>query len=259
MSRAERRQARLRAEVNAALAEFAAAVEVRLHAEIAQNRRTQVELIHALQALRLDIAGRDAELARAVQQSGAAVEHAAARIEQERLDRHALVEAVGSLTEAVTGRAISPPELPRLAPHSVGSGNGIVPPVLPGSGPMLPRNERLVGGRVSGPAPGSAGPGADGDAKPEAHTGGATANAPLAREVEKVECLVDGTWEGGYDVMQILKAGDVVQYRVRRPDGRLLDHLLEGNEVRHRPRAPKEPDKQPVPAGARPSIYWTRS
>jgi hypothetical protein len=265
MSRAERRRAQVQAEVHAALAEFAAAVEVRLHAEIAQNRRTQIELVHALQAVRLDLAGRDHDIARAIETAGRAVEQAAARMEEVRADRHALVEAVGGLTEAVTGRAISRPELPPLSmramPRAVGSDNGAAT-ASRGDDAIVPNGERIVGGRVDGPESNGDGPGSNGDGRrpavaepavriePAADTEPATADAP---DVDKVECLVDGRWQDGYEVVQILQAGDVRQYKVRRADGSVLDHLLDPGEVRH-------PQPPPVPAGSgRPSVYWTRS
>jgi hypothetical protein len=264
MSRAERRRAQVQAEVHAALAEFAAAVEVRLHAEIAQNRRTQIELIHALQAVRLDLAGRDHDIARAIETAGAAVEQATARMEHEQVDRRALLEAVSGLTEAVTGRAMPRPELPplsvRAATRAVASGDGALNAPSGGEDGLVPRGERIVGGRVVGLPLHGIKPSSHDDA-PEPHVveepaHGRSSNGDTSeavRDVETVECFVDGEWRDGYEVVQILQAGDVRQYKVRRADGSILDHLLDPGEVRRIPRPA-------VGAGAaRPTVYWTRS
>ena len=63
MARGGRRRAQVQAEVHAALAEFAAAVEVRLHEELDRSRRTQVALVEAVNALRTDLTRRDKEFA----------------------------------------------------------------------------------------------------------------------------------------------------------------------------------------------------
>jgi hypothetical protein len=252
MARGKRRRAEIESEVHAALAHFAAAVEVRLHAELDRSRRTQVELIEALQVLRSDLAGRDAEFARALETVGKAVDYAADRIEAEGLERRALVEAVGSLGQALTGAPVALPAMP----------------------PLLPR-ERLLGGRVLG---GRSAAGAvtetssEPDTRPESPP---ETDAPVRAAVDEpatVQCLVNGHWEDGFEVLQILKAGDIVQYRVRRRlDGSVLEHLLDANEVRPqppnevRPQPPNEVRPQPAPpptkpeSSARPPIYWTRS
>jgi hypothetical protein len=234
MARGKRRRAEIESEVHAALAQFAAAVELRLHAELDRSRRTQVELIEALQVLRSDLAGRDAEFARALETVGKAVDYAADRIEAEGLERRALVEVVGSLTQALTGE---PVELSAM--------------------PALPPRERLLGGRVLGGASpvsvteAHTDPDSGTDARPEGEPQPAHEEDD---EPDTVQCLINGNWEGGFEVLQILQAGDIVQYRVRRRhDGSVLEHLLDANEVRSQP-PPSKPEST-----ERPQIYWTRS
>ena len=126
MARGGRRRAQVQAEVHAALAEFAAAVEVRLHEELDRSRRTQVALVEAVNALRTDLTRRDKEFARALTAFGEALDHTADRIEAERGERAALVDAVIGLTKSLTTTRV--PSLVAAAADT----------------------ERLLGGRVIG-------------------------------------------------------------------------------------------------------------
>lgn len=118
-----RRQDRVELEVRAALAEFASAVEVRLHAEVARSQKTQTALVDAVRKLREDTAARDVEFAQAITSLSAIVEHFGAMVEADGEERRALVDAVGTLTRSLTGS--------------------------PGS-PAFPRRERVIGGTVFG-------------------------------------------------------------------------------------------------------------
>ncbi|MFY9294703.1 MAG: hypothetical protein WAP03_29060 [Methylorubrum rhodinum] len=118
-----RRQERVELEVRAALAEFASAVEVRLHAEVARSQKTQTALVEAVRKLREDTASRDIEFAQALTSLGAIVEHLGAMVEADGEERRALVDAVGCLTRSVTGGSASVPS---------------------------PRRERVIGGTVFG-------------------------------------------------------------------------------------------------------------
>ena len=118
-----RRQARVELEVRAALAEFASAVEVRLHAEVTRSQKTQTALVEAVRKLREDTASRDIEFAQAITSLGAIVEHVGAMIEADGEERRALVDAVGALTRSLSG------------------GQGAA---------SLPRRERVIGGTVFG-------------------------------------------------------------------------------------------------------------
>jgi hypothetical protein len=99
-----RKRTRVQAEVQRTLAEFAAAVEVRLHAELDRSRQTQLTLIDSVRTLRQEVGARDTDLARALDGVGQAIDHAAEVVDSDRLERRALVEALGSLTREVTER-----------------------------------------------------------------------------------------------------------------------------------------------------------
>ena len=126
MARGGRRRAQVQAEVHAALAEFAAAVEIRLHDELDRSRRTQVALVEAVNALRTDLTRRDKEFTAPLNAFGEALDHTADRIEAERVERAALVDAVTGLTKSLTTMPV--PSLVAAAADT----------------------ERLLGGRVIG-------------------------------------------------------------------------------------------------------------
>ena len=123
-----KRKERVDAEVRAALAEFAAAVEVRVHAELERSRQTQVALIDAVRGLQAELDNRDQALAHALERIGQAIDHSSETIDAQRVERRELVETVGKLTRAL------PPPAPTV--------DAIAPRILP--------REHLVGGSVFG-------------------------------------------------------------------------------------------------------------
>src|SRR5262245_21955039 len=125
---------RIDTEVRAALAEFAATVEVRVQAELERSRQAQLALIESIRGLQQEMHQRDGDLARALREVGRAIDHSTQAIEADRVERRALADALG---QAV--RAIPPPAPPAESAD---------PTVIP----LLPR-ERLVGGRVESTLP----------------------------------------------------------------------------------------------------------
>src|SRR5215470_8386445 len=95
--RAGRRKARLETEVRAALAEFAAAMEVRLNAELERSRRAHVAMLEAIERLRRDTDERELAVARALESMTRAIGHVADRMEAERIEQQHLVELVANL------------------------------------------------------------------------------------------------------------------------------------------------------------------
>jgi hypothetical protein len=246
MGRGGRRRARVQAEVHAALAEFAAAVEIRLHDELDRSRRTQVALVEAVHGLRTDLTRRDKEFARALTAFGEAVDHAAERIEAERVERAALVDAVTGLTQSLTTtRAAS---LVAAAADT----------------------ERLLGGRVIGRAPDrpttdveivldEIEPKANGNGNGNGHTtGNGNGNGDRIVNGDEVQCYLDGRWVDGFEVLDVVQDGDIVRYRLRRvSDGSVSRRLFDAGEVR---KATADAPTAAQPAQAtRPEIYWTRS
>ena len=248
MARGGRRRAQVQAEVHAALAEFAAAVEIRLHEELDRSRRTQVALVEAVNALRTDLTRRDKEFARALTAFGEALDHTADRIEAERVERAALVDAVIGLTKSLTTTRV--PSLVAAAADT----------------------ERLLGGRVIGR------PTTDVDLvldeiEPNGNGNGqcqrATATAPTRTRNgngngdhtvngDHVQCFLDGRWVDGFEVLDVVQDSEIVRYRLRRvSDGSVSRRLFDADEVRKAP-ADEHPTGKSAKA-PRPEIYWTRS
>jgi len=122
-----RREREIKAQVHAALAEFAAAIEVRLHAELDRSQRTQLALVEALRSMHGQLQERDSSIVQALDRIGDFVERATERLEADRAERRALVDGLESLARA----AGALPEPSRGAP---------------------PR-ERVVGGTIFGGPP----------------------------------------------------------------------------------------------------------
>jgi hypothetical protein len=122
MGRRQRRRAQVDAQVRARLTEFANVLDARLHAELDRSRQAQLALIEAVRNLRNDIATRDNELALTLDRVGDLIEHSTERLEADRVERRALVEAVGNLARslALADGSASPSASPRSRERLIG-------------------------------------------------------------------------------------------------------------------------------------------
>jgi hypothetical protein len=227
------------------LAEFAAAVEIRLHDELDRNRRTQVALVEAVSALRTDLTRRDKEFVRALNAFGEALDRTADRIEAERVERTALVDAVTGLTKSLTTTRV--PSLVAAAADT----------------------ERLLGGRVIGrpttdveivldeiePNGNGHGNGGHGHGTDEAQGNGTDDRMVNG---DHVLCFLDGRWVDGFEVLDVVQDSEIVRYRLRRvSDGSVSRRLFDADEVHKAPA--DERTTGPSAKVARPDISWTRS
>jgi hypothetical protein len=110
-----RKRAEVATEVKSAMGEFAAAVEARLHSELTRSNQAQLAMVDALRSLHEEMAQRDATFARAFEHLGHAIDQFTAAIEEERIERRALVDAVGALATGVR-ELPQQPELDRRDP-----------------------------------------------------------------------------------------------------------------------------------------------
>jgi hypothetical protein len=217
------RRAEVETEVRAALAEFAAAVEVRVHAELDRSRQTQASLIEALQTMRSEFATRDNHLAQALTAVANAVDQVAENIDADHLERRALIDAISTLARV-----------------------GDQPLSLP---PLEPR-ERVLGGTVFGGSSASgeleAGFGTNGGSNGDAENNG-DAGQP-------VQVRIEGHWLDGFEVSEVVHDDEVLRYRVRRvSDAAILPQLFDAEQVR-RIANPVRIERAP-----RPQTYWSRS
>ena len=117
-----KRKERVDAEVRAALAEFAAAVEVRVHAELERSRQTQVALIDAVRGLQAELDNRDQALAHALERIGQAIDHSSETIDARargasRAGRDGRQAHAGVATARAAGRRDRAADPPARAPR----------------------------------------------------------------------------------------------------------------------------------------------
>ncbi len=204
-----RKREQIAAEVRAALAEFAAAVEIRLHAEVSRNRQTQIALIDAVKTLREDIVSRDGDLAHALENVTRVIDRTADSIDADRDERRALVEAVVALAQTMSEKAI-----------------GEVPPL-----PELKRGDRVLGGTIFGSATIELVPDLEEIERENAYRR-VEQPASTNRGVE-VQCRFGTEWVEGYEVFDVVHDDDMIRYRVRRlSDGSIPDSLFAISDVR---------------------------
>jgi hypothetical protein len=228
--RAGRRKARRETEVRAALAEFAAAMEARLNAELERSRRAHLAMLEAIERLRHDTDDRELALTRALESVTRAIDHVADRMEAERVQQERLVELVAHLAD----------DRPAIESNS----------------------ERLLGGRITAYRAGSdvvLEPVAIGNTNGHWNGNGHDIRAPL--DGDAVSCYLDARWVDGFEVVDVMPDGDVTRYRLRRlSDGSVSHRLFDADEVRL-DEVRIEPGPDPVgaatPLGRR--GFWKRS
>lgn len=255
MGLSRRKQEQVGAEVRAALGDFAAAVEVRLHAELDRSVRTQLALAKAVKGLRDDIAQNNDELARALEALGRAIEYDAevtksdrlerraqaevdrlerrtlaeadrlerrALADADRLERRALIEAVAYLAQTLTDHD----RLPAL-PHDI---DMVLERELISPEPDI--DLAALSGGVPAEPPANGTGTANGNGTANGH-GTANGTPRPAGHGSEVQCYIEGQWIDGFEVCDVVGSSENRRYRVRRmSDGSVLRKLLAGHEVR---------------------------
>jgi hypothetical protein len=222
--------ATVRSELQAQLAESVAALSTSMRSEVEQRLGEPNALVAGLQGVRAGMTARDAELTNVLRHVAQTCEVLAERVQLDRVERAALVDAVSRLTMtlAVAGT------LPASAGRSTVIGGTVDPehttpaPATPTPEPSLPivrkeidldAEERLVDAGVietSAPlAPGTA-----------------IRDVPLRDGVE-VRCRFGDRWVTGFEVCEVIRFDDEIRYRLRRrSDGSVLPTLFDENDLR---------------------------
>jgi hypothetical protein len=163
--------------------------------------RAQTATLDALRTLRDDVVSHDAEVVRVLELAVNVCDHVIECVEADRVERQAIVEALGALATAINGSA--------------------TPIVIPEA-----RQPRLIGGRVLG-----------GD---DNHRSIVHEPAPMIelgeahdRSVE-VKCRYEGRWVDGFEVCETIHTDAGERYRLRRRiDGTILPELFAAGDLRH--------------------------
>ena len=247
MGRGGRRRTQVQAEVHAALAEFAAAVEIRLHEELDRSRRTQVALVEAVNALRTDLTRRDKEFARALTAFGEALDHTA-DADRSRTARAGRAGGRGHRPHEVADRRCgcrrSSPRPPTPSGSSADASSDAPPPMWRSCSTRSSRTGTATARhRRNAPTNGN---------------GNGNGNGDHTVNGDHVQCFLDGRWVDGFEVLDVVQDSEIVRYRLRRvSDGSVSRRLFDADEVRKAPA-----DEHPTGSAAtatRPEIYWTRS
>ena len=198
-----KRKERVDAEVRAALAEFAAAVEVRVHAELERSRQTQVALIDAVRGLQAELDNRDQALAHALERIGQAIDHSSETIDararrtpragRDGRQAHAGVAAARADDRRDRRRGSS-----RASTSSAARSSARPTRSSPPTSTSSPRNaatRRRGRGRRPNDINGTA-------TRPTDHV--------------EVQCRIEGQWIDGFEVFEIIQDGGLRRYRLRR-------------------------------------------
>jgi hypothetical protein len=205
-----------RTEIQATLADAAAGIGARVRTDLEQWEQATPALVAALEGVRCDLVARDADLVDALKRVAEAYDLVAERIEADRLERSALVDAVARLAASPSTRGAG-----SLVPHSGQSviGGTITPslslaPQSPGDNGETPSDMARRAG---------VGPAQD---RP-------LAGAPRSDGVE-VHCRFGGRWVSGFEVYEVVENAGTVRYRLRRrSDDWVLPTLFDEKDVRY--------------------------
>lgn len=211
----------IRSEVQTALAETAASLTVRMRTEVGQRMGEPSALVSGLQGVRETISRRDSELSQVLKQVVETCENLSERVQIDRIERAALVDAISRLSALVASAAPFPIGSPPAAPPFVAPetilGGTVDPQQM---APPLDREIDLIAAAVAEPA----------DPAP-------AVEPPAARPVRpddiEVRCRFGDRWVTGFEVCEVIRLDDVTRYRLRRrSDGSVIPTLFDEKDLR---------------------------
>jgi hypothetical protein len=213
-----------RSDLHSALAEVVGGLERRLHTRLDERDRSASSVASDLESMGSELGARVAQFERALERVAETCDLAVQTVQTNRVERIALLQAIEGLAARLPD-AVEPP------PAGTGGGGGL----------------KVVGGtvgpkRIDGPdgtdEPARADETSRGDmdARAEvvaAHPAGASRQVIRLDGVE-VRCRFDGDhWVSGFEVSEVIREDDGIQYRLRRrADGYELPRLFAAIDVR---------------------------
>jgi hypothetical protein len=222
--------AAVRSEMQAGLAESAALLSTRLRSEVEMRMGEPSALVAGLQGVRDGIESRDSEIAHMLRRVAETCDMLAERVQLDRIERSALVDAVTRLSTmlAVTGTLPAPP----VRANVIG---GTVDPEQPPAATVIPSPQ----------APPAATADDEIDLETEAEVAEVAAEIdapsittapparPFPRDGVEVRCRFGDRWVTGFEVCEVIRFDDVTRYRLRRrSDGSVLPTLFDEKDLR---------------------------
>jgi len=223
--------AAIRAEVQTSLADSAAVLTTRVRTEVEQRMGEPSALAAGIQNVRETIAGRDSELVQMLKQVTDTCESLAERVQLDRVERTALVDAVARLTTVLTvAGTFSFTAAPAPGRHTVIGGTVDPEPASPAStppaietGPLDEIDLEAEAREPERPAP----------AEPVVPTAPPRAGRPVRPDGVEVRCRFGDRWVTGFEVCEVIRLDDVTRYRLRRrSDGSVIPTLFDEKDLR---------------------------
>lgn len=219
--------ATVREEVRASLGETAVLLSVQLRTELNQRVGEPSALAAGIEQTRQTIATRDSELVHALKRVVDTCDALSARVQIDRVERAALVDAIGRLTTAlaVTGTIPLGPA-PGYAHASVIGGTVDPGHQLPAEAipvraepiELALADDEILDLRAAERAPEPASP---------------PRGRPVRSDGVEVRCRFGDRWVTGFEVCEVIRLEDGTRYRLRRrSDGSVIPTLFEEKDLR---------------------------
>lgn len=220
----------MRSELQATLAETAAVLSARVRTEVEHRMGEPSALAAGIQSVRETIGARDADLVQVLKRVVETCDSLAERVQLDRLERTALVDAVSRLTTAIAvAGTLALPATP--IPGRATVIGGTVEP--------LTDPQRDAGELASYAAPAAGAPDVDIDlaeADPEpapAPTAAPRSGRPVRPDGVEVRCRFGDRWVSGFEVCEVIRSDDSTRYRLRRrSDGSVIPTLFDEKDLR---------------------------
>jgi hypothetical protein len=216
----------IRNEVQATLAETAATLSTRVRTEIEQRMGEPSAIASGIQGVREIVAARESELTVVLRQVVETCESLAERVQIDRIERAALIDAISRLTSVVAA----------TAPFSRAP--------MPAPPPAPPR-ETVIGGSVDPArvqsqtevvAPLASETNVEIDLEAESRTSEPASTPPtlpVRPDGVEVRCRFGDRWVTGFEVCEVIRLDDRTRYRLRRrSDGSVIPTLFDEKDLR---------------------------
>ncbi len=226
--------ATVRAELQATLAESVALLSTRMRSEVELRMGEPSAIVAGLQDMRKGLTARDSELANVLRQVALTCENLAERVQLDRIERSALVDAVSRLTTtlAVAGTFPTPQPRTTVIGGTVDPEQATMPSVIPAPvEPNAPTVETEIEIDLDAEEHG-VDAGEPPTLTPTPIPATAVRQVPPRDGVE-VRCRFGDRWVTGFEVCEVIRFDDETRYRLRRrSDGSVLPTLFDEKDLR---------------------------